>query len=252
MYESITEACQYLLHNYPGAESIREYLNSRLKAETQLLFKFGYFPTIDEMHLLTDLVSEELLIKLKILWPKNIEDSLGPRTINFCHFDHYPLIMPFHNSYGNEAGLVGRTLLSSEEMKKIKIPKYKNTTPFKKGNYLFGLWHNKQEIIDQNIVYIVEGQFDVMKAMERGIKNIVAIGSATMTSYQFSIISRYANNIIMLLDNDDAGVKGRKSTINKFGKFANIQNWYIPENYKDIDEYLTNCDDESPSFIVKD
>jgi DNA primase len=91
-----------------------------------------------------------------------------------------------------------------------------------------------------------------MKAMEKGIKNIVAIGNNTMTSYQFSVISRYASNIIMLLDNDAAGVNGRKTTIAKFGQFANIQNFYIPESYKDIDEYLTKCDDESPSFVVKD
>jgi DNA primase len=252
MFTKITEACQYLLHNYPGAEPVREYLNSRLKIETQMLFQFGYFPNMDELHLLTDFVGEDLLLKYKILYRKNIEDSLGPRTINFCHFENYPLMMPFHDSHGHIVGLVGRTLLPDEEMKKKKISKYKNTSEFKKGNYLFGLWHNKQEIIDQNSVYIVEGQFDVMKAMEKGIKNIVAIGTSTMTSYQFSTISRHANNLIMLLDNDAAGEKGRKSVISKFGKFANIQNFYIPESYKDIDEYLTHCEDESPSFLVKD
>lgn len=251
MFENITKACQYLLHNYPGAEPVREYLNSRLKIETQKLFQFGFFPNIEEIHLLTDLVGEKELLELKMMWPKNVEDALGPRTINFSHFDNYPLVMPFHDTYGGIAGLVGRTLLSSEEMKKRKISKYKNTSDFKKGNYFFGLWHNKQEIMEQNAAYIVEGQFDVMKAMERGIKNIVAVGTSTMSSYQFSVISRYANNLIMLLDNDEAGVKGRKSTITKFGKLANIQNFYIPEGYKDIDEYLTQCDDGSPSFVVE-
>lgn len=252
MLDSIVKACRYLLCNYPGAESVQEYLNSRLKPETQELFQFGYFPTIDELHLLTELVGEEALLKNNLLYHKNIEDSLGPRIISFCHFDNYPMTMPFQDSYGCNAGLVGRTLLSDVDMKKKNVSKYKNTKDFKKGNYLFGLWHNKQEIIDQNSVYIVEGQFDVMKAMEKGIKNIVAIGNNTMTSYQFSVISRYASNIIMLLDNDAAGVNGRKTTIAKFGQFANIQNFYIPESYKDIDEYLTKCDDESPSFVVKD
>jgi DNA primase len=251
MLQSVIKACRYLLCNYPGAEPIREYLNSRVKQETQEIFQFGFFPNIEELHLLTDLVDEKTLLKHKLVYRKDIEDSLGPRTIHFCHFDNYPLVMPFQDAYGYVGGLVGRTLFSSEEMKKRKISKYKNTSSFKKGNYLYGLCQNKQHIIDQNSVYIVEGQFDVMKAMERGIRNIVAIGNNTMTSYQFSVISRYTGNIIMLLDNDDAGVQGRKSTISKFGKFANIQNFYIPESYKDIDEYLTQCDDESPSFIVK-
>jgi DNA primase catalytic core len=252
MFESIIKACRYLLCNYPGAEAVREYLDSRVKPETQEIFQFGYFPPIEELHLLTDLVGEEILLKRKLMYHKDIEDSLCPRVVNFCHFDNYPLVMPFQDAYGSTGGLVGRTLLSAEEMKKKKIAKYKNTSDFRKGNYLYGLYQNKQHIIDQNSVYIVEGQFDVIKAMERGIRNIVAIGNNNITSYQFSVISRYASNIIMLLDNDEAGVKGRKSAISKFGKFANIQNFYIPESYKDIDEYLTQCDDESPSFIVKD
>jgi DNA primase len=252
MFESITKACRYLLCNYPDAGFVQEYLDSRIKRETQELFQFGYYPGIDKFHLLTDLLGEDLFLKHKLIWPKNIEDSLGPRTVNFSYFDYYPLMMPFQDTYGDIVGLVGRTFLDDKEMKNKKIPKYKNTTPFKKGNYLFGLWHNKQEIIDQNCVYIVEGQFDVMKAMEKGIKNIVGIGTSTLSSYQFSVISRYTSNLIMILDNDDAGVKGRKSATTKFGQFANIQNFYIPESYKDIDEYLTKCDGELPSFIIKD
>jgi DNA primase len=251
-YDSITRACQYLLHNYPGAEPVREYLNSRLNLETQHQFQFGYFPNIEEMSLLTDFVGQEVLIKHKLLTRRIIEDSLGPRTINSCYFDCYPLIMPFHDAYGQIVGLVGRTLLSKEEMKIKKIAKYKNTTPFKKGNHLFGLWHNKQSIIQENCAYLVEGQFDVMKAVERGIKNVVALGNNSVTAYQFSVISRYANNLIMLLDNDDAGVKGRQSTITRFGNLANIQNFYIPESYKDIDEYLTYSGDNVPSFIIYD
>lgn len=250
MYEDIVKACRYLLCNYPGAEYVREYLNTRLKFETQEMFQFGYFPSINEMHVLTDLVGKDSLLNYKLIWNKNIEDSLYPRVINFSHFDHMPLIMPFNDNYGKIAGLVGRTLLSSEEMKKYNVPKYKNTKPFKKGNYLFGLWHNKQEIINQNSVYIVEGQFDVMKAVEKGINNIVAIGNSTMTNYQFSVISRYTNNIILLLDNDEAGDKGRKSASNQFGKYCNIHNFYLPSDYKDIDEYFTS-NDEFPSFIVK-
>jgi DNA primase catalytic core len=250
MLQEISQACHYLLLNYPGAESVRSYLDSRLQKDTQSLFQFGYFPSMEEIHLLTDLVGQECLLKNKLIWPRSIEDSLGPRTLNFSHFEHYPLVMPFHDPYGKIVGLVGRTLLSSEEMKKKGLPKYKNTQ-FRKSKVLFGLWHNKREIIEQNLAYIVEGQFDVMKAVERGIKNVVGIGGASMTTYQFCVISRYANNLIMLLDNDHAGVQGRKTTLAKYGNFANIQNFYLPEDYKDIDEYLTSCPEASPSFIVR-
>jgi DNA primase len=113
------------------------------------------------------------------------------------------------------------------------------------------LYENKQHIIDQNCVYVVEGQFDVIKAVEKGFKNIVALGTSNMNSYQFSVISRYTDNIFLLLDNDEAGEKGRKSAISKFGKLANIQNFYLPESYKDIDEYFTKSNDDAVSFVVK-
>jgi DNA primase len=251
MLKKIIQACRYLLQNYPGAESVREYLNSRLSQESQEKFQFGYYPSSSEISLLIDLVGEDLLKKYQLIYYRNIEDSLFPRIVPISYFEHYPLIMPFCNVYGKIEGLVARVLISEDERKKLNIPKYKNTRNFKKGNHLFGLYENKKEIINQNQVYLVEGQFDVIKATERGYKNVVGLGTNNMTLYQFSVISRYVNNINLLLDNDSAGEKGRKSIINKFGKLVNIQNFYLPEIYKDIDEYLTNCEDEYPSFFTK-
>ena len=88
--------------------------------------------------------------------------------------------------------------------------------------------------------------------MEKGLRNIVALGNANMTYYQFSVITRYTNNIFLLLDNDEAGEKGRKRIVDLFGKYANIRNFYLPDPYKDIDEFLSNNSAESLSFIVKD
>lgn len=249
MLQKITQACRYLLQNYSGADATREYLNNRVSLESQEIFQFGYYPGINELSLLTDVVSEAGLRKLKLIYYRDIEDLMCPRTFGVCFFENHPMVIPFRDAYGNVVALVGRTLLSEDDRKIKKIDKYKNTH-FKKGNYLFGLYENKQHILSQNRVLVVEGQFDVIKAMEKGIRNIVAIGNNTMSAYQFSVITRYTNNINLLLDNDDAGDKGRKSTISKFGSMANIQNFYIPDGYKDIDEYLTKSD-ESPSFVYK-
>jgi DNA primase len=166
--------------------------------------------------------------------------------------------MPFRNIYGKIVAMVGRNLLTDQERKDKKISKYKNTaesTEFKKGHLLFGLYENKQHILDQNCVYVVEGQFDVIKAAEIGFRNVVALGTSNMTAYQFSVISRYTNNIFLLLDNDVSGEKGRKKIIENFGNFANIRNFYIPDEFKDIDEYITKggiSDYGELSFGVKD
>lgn len=254
MLDKIIESCRFLLHNFPEARDCKDYLDSRLSLESQRLFGFGYFPGMKNLQALTDMVGEDILVKEKLLYYKHIEDSMCPRDIPMCYFEHNPLVMPFRNAYGEVVALVGRSLLTETDPKPENWRKYKNTQDsplFKKGNLLFGLYENKQAILEQNCVYVVEGQFDVIKAVEKGIRNIVALGTNSMTAYQFSVISRYTNNIILLLDNDEGGEKGRKRIVDKFGNFANIQNFYIPNPYKDIDEYLTKSADESVSFVVK-
>lgn len=252
MYDKIMESCRFLLNNFPEAKEVKNYLDIRLGESSQDKFQFGYFPNIFNLKAITDLVEEQDLRDVKLLFTKTIEDSLYPRIINELYFEYHPLIFPFKDAYGNIAGLVGRSLLSDEELKKLSLHKYKNTK-FKKGQFLFGLYENKQAILDADLVYVVEGQFDAIKACERGIKNVVALGTSSMSVYQFSVISRYTSNIILLLDNDEGGQKGRSLITKKFGNLANIQNWYIPKDYNDVDEYLTKENImryEDMSFIV--
>jgi DNA primase len=257
-FDKIVESCRFLLNNYPGARESKAYLDSRLSETSQELFGFGYFPGIQNIALLSDLVGEDVLRKEKLLFTREIEDSLFPRKIKSCYFEEHPLILPFRDTHGQVVSLVGRSILDEEERSKLNINKYKNTQEspvFKKGNLLFGLYENKQHILDRRCVYIVEGQFDVIKASEIGFKNIVALGTSNMSPYQFSVISRYSNNICLLLDNDESGNKGRKRISQKFGRFANIRNFYLPDDYKDIDECITKGRISSYAevpFIVKD
>lgn len=250
MYSNIVNSCNYLLNNYPEAESCLNYLNSRLNKNSQDNFKFGYFPSINNINVLTNLIGEEELLKYNLFYSKVIEDSLYPRTIKSSYFENYPLIMPFKNTYGKIVALVGRTLLDENERKIRKISKYKNTV-FSKTNYLFGLYENKQYILEQDSVYVVEGQFDVIKSFENGFKNVVATGSSYMTANQFALITRYTNNIFLLFDNDEAGEKGRKITTSKFENLANIRNLYLPKEYKDIDEYYSAGNCGLPPFTIK-
>ncbi len=258
MLKNIVNSCKYLLNNYPEAKACKDYLDARLTAESQDQFDFGYFPNIQNIDALFPLVDELELRDDKLLYSKEIEDAWCPRTLNFLFFENHPLVMPYRDSYGNIVGIVGRTLLSDTDRQKNKIPKYKNTEfisnefkKFKKGNFLYGLYENKKAILENNGVFVVEGQFDVIKSVEKGFKNIVALGNSNMSTYQFSLISRYTNNIFLLLDKDEAGEKGRKRIIDKFGKLANIHNFYLPDGYKDVDEFLSQNSYESLIFSVK-
>jgi DNA primase catalytic core len=251
MLKQVIYSCQYLLNNFPLAQEVNDYLSARLSQSSVSLFKFGYFPDSFNLPVLTSILDASVLTQLKLIYNREIEDSLGPRQIITSYFENYPLIIPFHDTYGNPVALIGRTLLSDQERKISRVSKYKNTI-FHKGNYLFGLFENKKSIIENDLVYIVEGQFDVIKAVENNFTNIVALSNSNMTPYQFSLITRYTNNLILLLDNDEAGEKGRARIINKFGSLANIRNFYLPDEYKDIDEFFSENKNCCPTFTFKD
>lgn len=246
----VVKACRYLIKNSPEAEDCKNYLNSRLDEAAQEKFAFGYFPNTSKLDLIKSFINEDELKRLGLLYTKEVGDSGGAHSFSFGFFENHPLVMPYRDAYGNIVAVVGRTLLDDIERDKVGIAKYKNTR-FTKGDHVFGLYEAKEYIIKSSFVYVVEGQFDVIKAVERGLHNIVSLGSADMSAYQLSLICRYTNNILLLLDNDEAGEKGRKRAIDKYSTFANINNVYLPLGYKDIDEYLKQNDIESMSLITR-
>jgi DNA primase catalytic core len=251
MLNKIVESCRYLLNNYSEAQDCKNYLDSRLSAQSQELFEFGYFPNLNNIDSLVSLVGENSLLENNLLYTRDIEDSLFPRKIKFSFFEYHPLIMPYKDVYGNVIALIGRSLLSDSERSKNKIFKYKNT-PFNKSKHLFGLFENKKDILEKGCVFIVEGQFDVIKAVQHGFKNVVCLGGSDMSAAQFALITRYTNNLCILLDNDEAGNKARKKISEKYGDHAYITNFYLPEPYKDIDEFLSSNKYEDLSFVIKD
>ena len=182
MFDEIIKSCSFLLREYPEAEYCREYLNSRISEKSQSEYEFGYFPPIDNIKSLTSIIGEDELKNNKLMFSKTIEDSLFPRIAYFSYFEDHPLIMPFKDQYGKIVAIIGRSLLSEEERKEKGISKYKNTI-FTKSNYLFGLYQNKKHILENNMVYIVEGQFDVIKSSENILQNIVCVGGSSMSSY---------------------------------------------------------------------
>lgn len=236
-FEAIADICHNLLNEFPAAKEFRNYIDSRLSKENQKKFKIGYFPQSQYIDLLIREIGEETLIEAELIRKWEFTDSLCHTAINKPFFEDHPLIFPYRDAYGNIVGFIGRSLLPEAVRKEAKIIKYKNTD-FKKGQSLFGLYEAKESILEQDSVYVVEGQFDVAKGHEVGFTNLVGLGNSQMTPYQFSILCRYTKNINLLLDNDEAGERGRKGVKNKFGSLATIRDWWIPDPYKDLDEYI--------------
>lgn len=239
LFAEIMSACSTLLKNHPIAENARKYLNQRCSDFYQKEFNFGYFPKQHELSYLLDILhdGENKLSKLGLLYKKEyLSDGIFLKD-NALQLENHNLILPYKNLYGDIIAIVGRTLLPKEEQ--INISKYKNTN-FIKRNHLFGLHKSKKAILQRNAVFIVEGQFDFISCYRNGFHNTVAVGSANLSKNQFYIIKRYTNNLYFIFDNDDAGNKGFEKAKSKYSNYANIQKINVPNQYKDIDEYLNN------------
>ena len=247
-FARVINICSNLLENSPIAHEARCYLDNRLSKSSQKKFGFGFFPPQEDLNVLLSFIDKEDLFKQNLIYEKNIEDRL---SMLFSPMEQHNLIMPYRDVSGAIIAIVGRSLLDDEHRTELRISKYKNTS-FEKSRNLFGLFESKYSIIEKNCVYIVEGQFDCIQAHDKNIRNVVALGSSNMSMEQLILLLRYTNNINLLLDNDEAGELGRERIIEKFGRFANIKNYRLPQGFKDLDELLKEVeiiDDDLEQFL---
>ena len=243
-FDDVISCCSELLITLPSAKPALNYVNGRLSSASQMKFEFGYFPDNKNLSMLQSVVGEDKLSKLDLIYDKIIQDGVANRMIRHSVLENHNLVMPYKDVYGNIIAIVGRSLLNDAERHEIDIPKYKNTV-FDKRSHLFGLFDAKSSIIKNNKVFIVEGQFDCISAFDKEITNVVALGSSNMTFEQFSLISRYTDNITTILDNDDAGRIGTERILKLYSKYANINIIELPKDYHDVADYLAENDAKS-------
>lgn len=115
------------------------------------------------------------------------------------------VMFPIHNFTGRVIGFGGRTLKTDKN-----VPKYVNSPEsdiYHKSNVLYGLFHAKKAIRDQDNCYLVEGYADVLSVHQAHIENVVASSGTSLTIEQIRLISRFTQNITILYDGDAAGIK---------------------------------------------
>jgi DNA primase len=245
LFDEVITSCQYILKNDPIAGDARKYLDSRIPKNFQDKFQFGYFPNNDYLTYLTSLVDKNILKDLGLAYQKVISGG----SFLTGHFANHNLIFPFRDMYGNIVSIVGRTLFDKEKQDELQIPKYKYSFGLNKELYLFGLNDAKEHIISKNYVIPVEGQFDYFSCICNGIHNVVALGGAACSIYQFFKLRRYTNNFVIFLDNDEAGKRASEKIRSRFGSYANIQVKYC-NGFKDLDEFLNNADIDRRNGVI--
>jgi DNA primase len=115
------------------------------------------------------------------------------------------LMFPICDEQGRVVAFSGRVLSGDE-----KTAKYVNSpeTPiFTKGRLIFGLDKAKRAILDKQFAVVCEGQLDMIACYGAGVQNTVAPQGTAFTAEQARILKRYAKEVVLCFDSDNAGVK---------------------------------------------
>ncbi len=115
------------------------------------------------------------------------------------------VLFPIHSFSGRVLGFGARILKSN-----VKTAKYLNspeTEIYHKSNVLYGLNQSKQAISKNNLCLLVEGYMDVIALHQNGIENVVSSSGTSLTTEQIKLIKRLTENVTILFDGDNAGIK---------------------------------------------
>lgn len=138
-------------------------------------------------------------------------ENLGliKKSQNGKYYDKYRnrLIFPIINHYGKVIGFGGRSIDST-------MPKYLNSPEsqvFKKRYNLYGLNIFKKQ--SNKDIILVEGYMDVIGLNNQGIDQAVASLGTSLTNDQAKLLKRYAKNVYICYDEDNAGIKATDRAI---------------------------------------
>ena len=142
------------------------------------------------------------------------------------------VMFPIIDLRGNVIAFGGRVMDDSK-------PKYINTSDtlvYKKSNGVFALNFAKND--NDNKLILVEGYMDVIALHQAGFTNAIACLGTAFTSEQANLLSRYADEIIICYDNDEAGKKATQRALGVLGKTGMKLRVVSMQGGKDADEII--------------
>lgn len=115
------------------------------------------------------------------------------------------VMFPIHGIAGRVIAFGGRTL--SQDKKTAKYLNSPESEIYHKSRVLYGIFQSKRSIVNNDKCYLVEGYTDVISMHQAGIENVVASSGTSLTQDQIRLIRRFTNNITIIYDGDQAGIK---------------------------------------------
>ncbi|MGI9491663.1 MAG: DNA primase [Geminicoccaceae bacterium] len=184
----------------PSGKEAQRYLEKRgLEPEMISRFGLGYAPSdrralkralIDEGFTEQQLVNAGLLIR---------PDDGGACYDRFRH----RVMFPIHDRRGRVVGFGGRAL-GDARAKYLNTP---DTELFHKGELLYGLPLARTAARAKGTVVVAEGYMDVIALARAGFENAVAPLGTAVTEAQLALLWQLADEPIICLDGDEAGLR---------------------------------------------
>jgi DNA primase len=167
-------------------------------------------------------------------------------------FDRFQgrVMFPIHSISGRVTAFGGRILKTDK-----KFAKYLNSPEseiYHKSGILYGIFHAKKSITQENKCFLVEGYTDVISLHQAGIENVVASSGTSLTVDQIRLIKRFTPNVTILYDGDAAGIKASLRGIDLvLEEGLNVKVTLLPDG-EDPDSYArSHSASEVLSFIAQ-
>jgi len=201
MNEKAAEWYHKILLKDGRAEEARNYIEKRdISIEIVSEFGLGYAPSEWDSILKqygTNTERVNVLEKVGLIIPREKSDGYYDRFRNRIMF-------PIRNESGKVVGFGGRAMPGDEqEAKYVNTPE---TQIYQKGKLLYGLYQHKNDIQKQNSAVLVEGYTDLLALSQAGFRNVIAPLGTALTPQQAKILTRYAGNVTLVYDSDEAGL----------------------------------------------
>jgi len=216
------------LHEESGKEALFYLEKRQVSPQMQKKFGLGYSPRERQalfLHLKEEGYNISEMLKSGLVMENKEKDGYHDRFYN-------RLMFPIFDVQGRAIGFGGRILGMGE-------PKYLNspeTIIFTKSKNLYGLHFAKKARKKQLI--LVEGYMDMLSLYQAGFHNVVAALGTAFNQEHIKALQKYAEEIILLYDSDDAGTNAalRAIPILVAGGFR-VRVLQVP-NGKDPDEFI--------------
>lgn len=140
--------------------------------------------------------------------------------------------------YPNEPYYFTRIIHKKGDYEKLKLP---GQVPLFNGHC----------ILDRDIIWVTEGQFDCLSLLQCGVASI-----STDSANNYNSLIKYIedNNVtdkvfVVAYDNDEAGLIGAEKLISLLKEKGMRTTKYVPTGGKDINEMLVNCKEQLENDI---